>query len=251
VTQLKRIRQQKVYEAAMHQLLALIEDGTYVPGDRLPTERQLSDDLGISRASVRQALTGLAAMGLVESRPGDGSYVASKADSAWQTDASSALELLEARRVVESGTARLAALRRTEADLRDLEAIVTVMEEQVQSGVHPVDNDREFHLTIARAAHNPWLEEAMETLAVQMSGAEWQRIKIWGLRSPEQTHRIQEQHWMVFNAIRDRNPEAAEVVIRAHIDRIINDVHSAEEDKARGNGEIRQGGPGAAPGRSG
>jgi GntR family transcriptional regulator, transcriptional repressor for pyruvate dehydrogenase complex len=228
----KPIKQQKVYEAAMSQLLALIEHGTYQPGDRLPTERQLSEELGISRASVRQALTGLAAMGVVQSRPGDGTYVASKSDAMWRLDAASARELLEARRVIESGTARLAALQRTDELLRELEAIVQVMDEQVSEGVHPVDTDREFHRTIARCAGNPWLEQAMEALAEQMSGPEWHRMKVWGLSGPEQTQRIQEQHWMIFRAIRDRDPEAAEAGIRQHIQRIIDDVDAAEEEKA-------------------
>jgi GntR family transcriptional repressor for pyruvate dehydrogenase complex len=234
VSALRPIKQEKVYQAAMNQLLALIDDGTFSAGDRLPTERQLAEQLGISRASVRQALTGMAALGIVESRPGDGSYVATRADSMWRVDAASALEILEARRVVEAGTARLAAIRRTDDDIAALTEIVRLMDDQVAAGGNPVDTDREFHRAIGVAAHNQFLQQAMGALADQMSGPEWQRIKIWGLHGPEHSIRIQEQHRMLFQAIRDGKPEAAEAAMRMHIDRIVDDVHAAEAAMASG-----------------
>lgn len=229
---LQPIRQQKVYEAVMSQFVALIEDGTYGPGHRLPIERELSEQLGISRASVRQALTGLAAIGLVESRPGDGSYVTERrTDFTWQLDAASALEILEGRRAVESGTARLAALRRTDDDLEQLTEIVRTMDEQVDEGVHPVDTDRQFHRSIAVASHNPVLLQAMDALVEQMKGPEWHRIKLWGLRGEEQTDRIQRQHRQILAAIRDQDERLAEKLLQEHIDRIIDDVRAAERAK--------------------
>lgn len=232
MAQLTRIRQEKVYEAAMNQLVSLIEDGTFSAGDRLPTERALAEQLGISRASVRQALTGLAAMGLVESRPGDGTYVTERrTDFTWRIDAASALEILEGRRAIESGTARLAAQRRTQRELTALREIVATMDEQVDDGVHPVDTDREFHRAIAVAAHNPVLLQAMEALAQQMSGPAWHRIKLWGLRGVEQTARIQDQHRRIFAAIEAADADLAETLMKEHIDRIIDDVHAAERGK--------------------
>ncbi len=230
---LRPIRQEKVYEAAMSQLVTLIEGGTVSPGDRLPTERELSDQLGISRASVRQALTGLAAMGLVESRPGYGTFVTDRrADYTWQLDAASALEILESRRAIESGTARLAALRRTDEDLAHLCEIVDAMTEQVDEGVHPVDTDREFHRSIAVASHNSLLLRAMEAMVDQMSGPEWHRIKLWGLSGEKQTRRIQDQHRLILDAIRARDEKRAEALMQEHLDLIIDDVHRAERDKA-------------------
>lgn len=232
MAELRPIRQEKVYEAAMNQLVSLIEDGTFAAGDRLPTERDLAEQLGISRASVRQALTGLAAMGLVESRPGDGSYVTNRrTDFTWRLDAASALEILEGRRAIESGTVRLAALRRTDQDLVNLHEIVEAMDEQVRDGVHPVDTDRQFHRAIAAASHNPVLLQAMDALVEQMSGPEWHRIKLWGLRGTEQTARIQDQHRALLAAIRAKDEPLAETLMKQHIDRIIEDVHSAERTK--------------------
>ena len=234
MAELRPIRQEKVYEAAMNQLVTLIEDGTFSHGARLPTERELSEQLGISRASVRQALTALAAMGLVESRPGDGTYVTERrTDYTWQLDAASALEILESRRAIESGTVRLAALRRSENDIEQLREIVETMNEQVADGVHPVDTDREFHRSIAVASHNSLLLSAMEALVDRMSGPEWHRIKIWGLRSPSQTARIQAQHRSIFEAIRDADAQRAEQLMQEHIDRIIDDVHAAERSKGQ------------------
>ncbi|MGR9089319.1 MAG: FadR/GntR family transcriptional regulator [Gammaproteobacteria bacterium] len=232
MAELTAIRQEKVYEAAMNQLVTLIEDGTFATGDRLPTERTLARQLSISRASVRQALTGLAAMGLVESRPGDGTYVTERrTDFTWRIDAASALEILEGRRAIESGTVRLAAERHTQRELTALREIVATMDEQVSDGVHPVDTDREFHRAIAAAAHNPVLLQAMDALAQQMSGPEWHRIKLWGLRGAEQTARIQGQHRHIFAAIEAGDADLAEALMKEHIDRIIDDVQSAKRSK--------------------
>jgi GntR family transcriptional repressor for pyruvate dehydrogenase complex len=236
MTSLQPIKRTKVYEAAMSQLLALIEDGTYSKGDRLPTERELTEVLGISRASVRQALAGLAALGLIESRPGDGSYVTSGFDERWQVDVASALETLEGRRAIETETARLAALRRTEEDVKVLRSVLDVMEEEVAEGVHPIDTDREFHRAVARSAHSEFLEQAMEVLAEQMSGPEWHRMKIWGLRGPEQTARIMRQHRAILEAIADQDPQNAQAIMREHIDTIIEDVHAAEQAKTSNSG---------------
>ena len=218
MAQLTRIRQEKVYEAAMNQLVSLIEDGTFSAGDRLPTERALTEQ-------VRRFTA-------VESRPGDGTYVTERrTDFTWRIDAASALEILEGRRAIESGTARLAAQRRTQRELTDLREIVATMDEQVDDGVHPVDTDREFHRAIAVAAHNPVLLQAMEALAQQMSGPAWHRIKLWGLRGTEQTARIQEQHRRIFAAIEAADADLAETLMKEHIDRIIDDVHAAERGK--------------------
>jgi DNA-binding FadR family transcriptional regulator len=168
----------------------------------------------------------------VESRPGDGSYVTDRrTDFTWQIDAASALEILDGRRAIESGTARLAALRRTDEDLAVLSEIVRTMDEQVSEGVHPVDTDRQFHRSIAVASHSIVLLQAMEALVEQMEGPEWRRIKLWGLRGAEQTDRIQHQHRLILAAIRDQDEERAEQLIREHIDRIIDDVHTAEREK--------------------
>jgi GntR family transcriptional repressor for pyruvate dehydrogenase complex len=235
---LKPVKKTKVYEAAMSQLLALIEDGTYAKGERLPTERELTEKLGISRASVRQALAGLQALRLVESRPGEGTYVTSRSDERWQTDVASALETLEGRRYVEAGTARFAAERRTDDELEQLRDIVAVMDEQVREGVHPIETDRDFHRVIAAAAHSDFLLQAMEVLADRMSSPEWHRMKLWGLRSPEQTARIQEQHWAIFTAIEAQAPDAAEARMVEHIETITADVLVAEQAKtAVGRGE--------------
>ncbi len=105
------------------------------------------------------------------------------------------------------------------------------MDEQVSDGIHPVDTDREFHHAIAAAAHNPVLLQAMDALAHQMSGPEWHRIKLWGLRGTEQTARIQGQHRAIFAAIEAANADLAEALMKEHIDRIIDDVRTAERTK--------------------
>ena len=160
-------RRVTVVESIIEQLVALIGEGTLTPGDRLPSERQLMEMLGVSRASVREALQGLAAMGLVQGRAGEGTFVTRRkppfAPGMDITALSSTLQkdmrhhLNEARLSVELEIVSLAAQRRS-AD--DGTAIMAAVEAYDRGGVAASEDqgwpDHDLvHLTIAQATQNP------------------------------------------------------------------------------------------------
>lgn len=165
-SQTQRVR---LSERAAREIIDLIEAQGLAPGDLLPTEPELMQLLGVGRSSVREALRGLAVLGLVEIRQGQGTFVRSPGPStgpgAGGIDTiSGALarglteELLEAREIIEGRIASLAARRATPDDLVELERLVTAARTAHAAGQRGFLLSADFHLGVARAAHNDVLE---------------------------------------------------------------------------------------------
>lgn len=168
---LRPIRRSALYEEVVERLREFIDVHELKPGDKLMPERELAEQLGVSRTSVRQAITALRVLGIVEVRPGDGAYLV----EAEELIPSLALEVLESeadhpmiwevREAVETQAARLAAARRSEDDLERMRAALEAMEESVAAGGEGVVGDRRFHEAILQASHNPLLQRLFEQLA--------------------------------------------------------------------------------------
>jgi GntR family transcriptional regulator, transcriptional repressor for pyruvate dehydrogenase complex len=145
----------KLAETVAQQVLEAVRD--LPPGTRLPSERELTQQLGVGRSTVREALQGLAMMGVIEIRHGQGVFVADR--PAIAGDAERSLppkevtdELLEARRIVEVELARLAAERRTENDLAKMQSLLDTHREDLAAGRGPIMQASQFHLLVADAA---------------------------------------------------------------------------------------------------
>lgn len=168
---IQRIRRTRAYEEIVRQLQALIAEGHLKPGDRLMTERELAEQFGVSRVTVRQALSVLQAMGLTESRIGNGTY-ARKSEAAVVTvlapvlnpPHSGLLEQLELRRLIEPEVARLAAERATPAQTQDMAHFIELQEQMLSAGRPFVDEDSAFHLAIARSAGNDLVFRMMASI---------------------------------------------------------------------------------------
>ena len=145
-------------------LYGYLRSGQYRPGDRLPSEWQLVDTLGVGRSAVREAVRELVTLDLVEIRPGVGTFVKRirpdlllRSDSFGDTvDAAVRRELLEVRLIVEPAAAVLAAGRASDYDLSRLRHDVDRLREAVRAGFRPPE-DLGFHLDVVRATHNPSL----------------------------------------------------------------------------------------------
>lgn len=168
---LRPIRRSALYEEVVDRLREFIDVHELQPGDKLMPERELAEQLGVSRTSVRQALTALRVLGMVDVRPGDGVYVTSTEDIV----PSLALEVLESeadhpmiwevREAVETQAARLAARRRTQEELDRMAAALDAMNESVAAGGEGVLGDRHFHQAILDASHNAMLGSLFAQLA--------------------------------------------------------------------------------------
>jgi len=166
----KPIKKTRIYEKIVIEIMELINQGRLKSGDQLPTERELSETFKVSRTSVREAFRILESQGFLESRPGQGTYVAQNSvDSLIQPLASfilkekdNQLDLFEMRRLLESQLAYLAAERATPENVTKMEEILSRQEAQIAEGGTGMDADGAFHHALAEATNNRILLHIMD-----------------------------------------------------------------------------------------
>ena len=160
---LKPAPRHKLAETVAQQLLAQVRSGIYEPGVRMPSERELMASLGVGRSTIREALNGLAVLGVIEIRHGQGGFVIHadpqrpRARSRRRFAKGVTRDLLEARVAVEVTIADLAARRRTPADIREIEAILDESAALLERDEAAAELAARFHLEIAEAAHDELL----------------------------------------------------------------------------------------------
>jgi DNA-binding FadR family transcriptional regulator len=217
------------YEQVVRRLSADIAAGRLAAGDRLPSERDLARALGVGRASVREALAALSNQGLLETRPGSGSFVAAGAAALLRGrgpdlphDASPS-DVLEARALLEPAVARLAASRAS-ADI-ELEELLAAMEGQLDledagDRARWSDADRHFHRRIAALTGNPVLLALAGQIAERMDEPLWQRLRDESVATPGRSAVHAAEHRMIYEAIVDGDGAAAEFYATQHIARV-------------------------------
>ena len=163
MTEASPLIKRSLVDQALEQLRTRIKDGAWEVGQRLPTEPELAAELGISRNTVREAMRVLAFAGLIEIRQGDGSYLRGRIDPMGTLRALSSCSLeqiRETRHILEVEAVGLAALRRTEEDLRLLHLALKESEQHYHGELDTfIGCDLLFHQRLIDAAHNPALSE--------------------------------------------------------------------------------------------
>jgi GntR family transcriptional repressor for pyruvate dehydrogenase complex len=159
---LSPVARKPLYERLVEHLRAYVVEAGLSAGDRLPSERELSERLGVSRASVRQAIVALEVQGILEVKHGEGTFLrTARVDTlpiAELTDLKRRLpDILDAREAIEVKLAELAAERRTESDLEAIDAALERMRQEIETGATGEKGDRDFHQSIVRAAHSELL----------------------------------------------------------------------------------------------
>jgi GntR family transcriptional repressor for pyruvate dehydrogenase complex len=195
--------------------------GDWSEGQRIPPERELCLQLGVGRASLREALKALEIMGMIETRLGDGTFVCRRSDFLsrpllWAitgSDFSEAQELVEARRLIEVELAGLAADRATAADLKELGNYLNRMESSLGDATAFQEADINFHLTVGKAGHNRILQNALQLIRNLM--LQW----IAGTLSHEGVaQEALDQHKQIFLGIAERNRERARAAMHHHLE---------------------------------
>ena len=222
---LQPIRRSPLYEAVVERLKAFIDVQQLKPGDRLLSERELAQRLGVSRTSVRQALTALRVSGLVEIRHGDGVFLLQPPERVVPSLADQLLRsheqlpaIMEVREALETQTARLAARRRSPADLAELHAAVEAMAQAVGAGTDPAPADERFHGAIARAAGNELLQTLMAQLAEPID-----QTRRASLSRPGRPPDSLAAHRVILAAIEAGDGDAASRAMRRHLE-VVADV---------------------------
>ena len=209
-------RPRQRYEQVADRIAADIRAGRLTPGERLPSERDLARRLEVGRASVREAIAALQVAGLVETRPGSGSFVAATPDEVREVHDSSPSDLLEARALLEPQVARLAAQRGRPDD--EIESLLAQMEDA--TGDVWNDCDRRFHLRIAVLTGNPVLADLAGRIAAVMDEPLWQRLRDDSIAVPGRTTLHLAEHRMIYEAIAEGDADAAELYASQHIRRV-------------------------------
>jgi len=225
----QRIETKKKSTRVAEQVAEAIRRGVYHVGDRLPPERVIAEQMGVSRPSVREALSALQLAGVLESRPGDGTYVARIPDEfgyrvlSLLEESESPVEAIEARRVLEEAVVSSAARRMTEEALRAIQAPLERMRDAASRASFEdfSASNVAFHLAIARATGNSLIERAIR-LVVEVMG---QQLALELRRrdyTPDSTFFAEafRVHEELYDALALRDPRNAAAAMARHFDMI-------------------------------
>lgn len=207
----------RMYQLIADRVRALIQRGDYALGSRLPPERDLAQQLGVSRPSLREALIALEIEGSVEIRMGSGVYVC-------QTNAphpvvalgESPAELMQARSALEGAVAALACANVTPEGLARAQAAIQAMREDIELGLDVLNHDRQFHVCIAEMSGNAILANLVGILFDQRRGplASHMRRRLEGQPT---LHAAVSEHEQILRCLAQRDPLATEAAMRSHI----------------------------------
>jgi GntR family transcriptional regulator, transcriptional repressor for pyruvate dehydrogenase complex len=221
----EKVSTRKIYEEIADQIKRQIESGRFRPGDKLPSTKELSDMLQVGRSTVREALSALKAMGLVESRQGEGSFVRSIDPDQVELPSMNAIllsreavvELIEARKALEIANAGLAAERRTEEQLSELERILLDMESHVGDMEGGESADIEFHLSLAKATGNTIMIRLIDSISSPIAEAirETRRLQLYA--NKKQAKQLLKEHTDIVAAIRSGDRMEAQEAMRQHL----------------------------------
>ncbi len=217
----KQVKRGRVSDSVLKQIKQSIINGTYRPGDKLPSEKELMEAFNVSRGSLREALRTLDEFGFIVVKPGasGGAYVRSEGMKSLANrlydimlmEQISFDEILQVRLLVEPGMARLAAENRTQEDIRELEELNHTREKSIKAGKIPIIVNIDFHQTIAKASKNKLVSLLIDAIAVLLNN-EFKKMSL----SLEDHQSILKYHKIITEHVRNRDGESASKAMQKH-----------------------------------
>ena len=228
---MKVIKRRRLHEDIVEQIRDLVRDGSLKHGDRLPPEREMSERLGVSRTSLREAMRALELQGMVASRPGAGTFINTGEFDAMASVIASCLadsqqtvqDVFEMRRILEPGIAALAADRATEEDICQLEAALGEQREQIERGESGVSGDSAFHFALAKATQNAALIKVVMAVADTLHQSRDRSLQTAG-----RAQRSLASHQDMLELVRSHDCEGAREAMEHHIS-VIETSHTEVE----------------------
>lgn len=227
LTKFKKIKKETVTEAIIHQIKTLIEEGQFEPGQQLPSERELSNLLEVSRPSVREAMKVLQSMNIVDIRTGSGTFL--KNNTFLLADHFNVknlvagftyLELIEARKVLEGVIAYLAAQNATEDNKAAIrEAYNDIIQTMGSDDAAFLNADFDFHVAIAESSQNRFLTEMLNNIRELMI-----MINIDVIKDPDQVKSAVEYHEKIMNSVLTGKTDRARLEMIEHLDTVANRI---------------------------
>lgn len=222
------IVKKRVYKIIIEQIKESIRRGELKPGDKMPSERDLAEQLEVSRTAVREAFSVLDSIGLIEIFPGIGIYLRKtsnevllrKIDNILKKKNISFLEIIEVRQGIEVQAAHLASIRRTKEDLTLLKQAYDILENAVSGNLIGAKEDFDFHMAIIKASRNNMLIQIFEIFHDEfLDGVE--RFRIADLKIPtEQRISLDVEHLNIYQAIVEKDSKKAQEMVWQHMENI-------------------------------
>ena len=220
----KPIKPKKIYEEIVSQIKDMIAHGELTPGSKLIPERELAERLQVGRSAVREAYRALEAIGIIEIRPGEGTFVREIGTKSMTdimslavvTGKDTLFELLELRKIVETEAAALAALRRTEEDIRKIKYWLDKMHQDILKGVSGEVNDLKLHYAVTEAAHNSLLMRIMNSVSETMENV-MKAVRERLYQSQETSEILYQHHEQIYQAIKKGDQTEARHVMMNHL----------------------------------
>ena len=225
------IQSSKVFEKIAEQIEKRILSGELRSGDRLPTERELSEQFQASRTAVREAMKTLAQRGLVDMRPGRGTIVIDGTSQAMRHSlglmmmfgqAGNSASLVEVREIIEPGIAALAAVRATKEEITAMREAVRVMDDNLNEADAFIAADNDFHRALAKGTQNALILTLVDSIVDLLSEQRKQIFSLSGAPERGQIH-----HKRILDSVVQHDAEAAREAMRAHLQQVREDVKSA------------------------
>lgn len=224
----------RLYHSVADKITQRIHDGSYPPGSRLPGERELAAEFGVSRVTIREAEIALQALGQIRIKTGSGVYVLDKSEHETEGLPNvSAFELTEARSLFESEAAALAAREISDETLARLAELIEAMSsDDPQDEAASQQADREFHLTIAAASNNAAVQYIIETLWKMRTELPAVREVHAAVCAEEEAAQRGAEHADILNALRNHDPLAARSAMQNHFSRLLTSMIDVTEEQA-------------------
>ena len=228
---MKIVKSQKVSALVYEQLLDRIKSHKWEEGTKLPSENELRLEMGVSRISIREAMQKLTALGIVETRQGEGSFVKKITSDSYKDilfpvfmiNKNSIEEILEYRMVMEVGATEIAATRITKEELAELETIVERMEKNEDNTTVFAHDDLLFHMAIAKATKNKMLINVSYFMQDLLTASMESIVSYLGMRDGKFYHRL------ILEEFKKGNTAGAAMAMREHVAKTVNRVSELKE----------------------
>lgn len=236
-----RLTHTRLYEQMAQNIREQIVRGELSAGDKLPNERLLAEQFGVSRTVVRETIKTLKQEGLIEVRPGLGTFVVDATGEALTqsfgllmsiSKERSLMDIVEIREILEPEIAALAATRATPEDIEGMERAIVVMDDNLKSIPQYTEGDHSFHLTLAKATKNSIIPLLMASIVDLLQELRTRIAQVEGARE-----RGQEHHRRIIQAVKAKDPQAAREAMQAHLRQVRRDSdteHANQKDESNG-----------------
>jgi GntR family transcriptional regulator, transcriptional repressor for pyruvate dehydrogenase complex len=220
----KRIKPRKIYEEVAEALIDMIKSGQLKSGDKLESVQQLAENFQVGRSAVREALSALRAMGLVEMHQGEGTYVREFDSKMLSLPVYIAVlmkkedvkNLLEVRRILEVGAVQAAAARRTDEQLAEIKEALDQMEAANDQELGE-EADFRFHMAIAKASQNELLIGLMNNVSEMMVTTMRETRRLWLYSEKSTLDRLWKEHQQIYQAIEAQDGTEAQNLMLGHL----------------------------------